>query len=265
MSDLLSQKNGGFNAYPDRTQTKTFFRSTERFTKTVTVASGQVLKAYSFLESKSTGKVVAHRGLTEAAQVTFTALTAGQVLTLGGLTYTDGGAGTTGAELAAAWAGIADGGAGVDPSTGTFSNALAGWSTEAVNSTTVVFNSSVTNTNPADLAASGNGAGAATIVTSQGSTSFPEIAGVLCFDVDASIADTKASAFTKASFWADALVWGVDISVDTIPLADGTTKAVTAYDTGCSGTSETSNLFKQKFVDGSDFKELGFLSTGETA
>jgi len=153
-----NQKSGGFDAYADNVQDKTFFRATERFTKTVTVKSGEVLKAFSFLETDSDGKDVAYSSL-----------------------------------------------------------------------------------------------------------GLQTISGVTCFDVDATGGDVKASAFTKASFWQEALVWKVDIATDTIDLADGTTIAVTAYDTGASGTTAASDLLKQKFVDGSGFAELGFLSAGETA
>jgi len=44
--------------------------------------------------------------VTESSEVTFGALTAGQSLTIGGLTYTDGGAGSDAATVAAAFAGI---------------------------------------------------------------------------------------------------------------------------------------------------------------
>lgn len=265
MSELLSQKNGGWNAYPDNTQKKVFFRALDRFTKTVTVASGQVLKAYTFLETNASGKVVAHSGLSESAHVTFTALTAGQTLILAGLTFTAGGSGTTAAQLGTAWAGLSAGYTGGAVTGGTFTGTLTGYNTEAVDADTVVFNAASANTNATDVAATGTGAAAATITIVQGDTSLTPPAGVLCFDVDASSADVKASAFTRASFWADALIWAVDTSVDTITLADGTTVACTSYNTGCSGTSEASNLLKQKFVDGTDFKELGFLSAGETA
>jgi len=262
---FYSEKNGGFNAYPDRTQRKIFFRTTDRFTKTVTVKSGQVLKALSFLESDATGKVVAHSGLTESAHITFTALTSGQTLIMAGLTFTAGASGTTATQLATAWAGLTDGYAGGSVPGGTFTGTLTGYSTEKVDTDTVVFNATSANTNATDVAATGTGAAAATITIVQGDTTLAPIAGVLCFDVDASASDVKASAFDDASFWADALVWAVDTAVDTITLSDGTTKACTTYNTGCYGTSEASNLLKQKFVDNSGFSELGFLSAGEIA
>lgn len=268
MVDYTSQKDGGFTTYPDRSKQRIYFRATERFTKPITIASGQVLKAFSFLESNAAGKGIAHSGLSESVHVTFTALTAAQTLILGGLTYTDGGSGTSGAQLAAAFANIADGGAGVDPSTGTFSGALTGWYTEDIegDTDTVIFNAASAATNVTDLAATGTGAAAATLDIEQGAATVAPIAGVLCFDVDASSADVKATAFTRASFWQDALVWAVDPSVDKITLADGvTTVACTPYNTGCFGDSEASHAAKRKLVEGSGFMELGFLSAGEVA
>ena len=152
----MTDFNGGFASYPDRTTKKIFFRADDRETKTVTIKSGQVIKALSFLETDVAGKCVAHSDLT--------------------------------ASLAA----------------GT------------------------------------------------------KIAGVLAFDVDASAGDVEASAFTEASFWADALVWSVNVLTDTVTKYDGSTVAVTAYNTAC-----TTNLLKQKFVENSEFETLGFLSAGE--
>ena len=82
---------------------------------------------------------------------------------------------------------------------------------------------------------------------------------ILAMDVDATAGDVQATAFTKCSFWADALVWSVDIATDIITLADGTEVACTAYD-----TSASTDLLKQKLVDGTGFSELGFLTAGES-
>ena len=152
----MAELNGGWSDYPDRVTKKIFFRADDRETKTVTIKSGQVIKALSFLESDSAGKMIAHSSLTAS-------LVAGT-----------------------------------------------------------------------------------------------KIGGVLLFDVDASAGDVEATAYVEASFWASALIWSVNIATDTITLFDGTTKAVTAYDTGC-----TTNLLKQKFVENSEFESLGFLSAGE--
>jgi len=148
----MADYNGGFVNYPDRVTKKTFFRADDRQTKTVTIKSGQVLKALSFVETDSAGKAIAHSGV------------------VGG----------------------------------------------------------------------------------------KKIAGVTVFDVDASAGDVEASIYTEASFWASALVWSVDALTQTIDKFDGTTVAVTAYDTGC-----TTDLLKQKFVEGTEFEPLGFLTAGE--
>jgi len=258
-----SQKNGGFDVYPDNVKKKTFFRANDRYTKPVTVKAGQVLKAFSFLETDATGKVIAHSGLSESAQVTFTALTAGQTLAMAGLTFTAGSSGTTAVQLATVWSGLSAGYTGGTVAGGVFSGTLTGYNTEKVDTDTVIFNAVSAKTNATDVAATGTGASSATITIVQGSTSFSPIAGVLAFDVDASASDVEATAFDDASFWADALIWAVDPAVDTITLSDGTTKAVTTYNTGCFGTSKASNLLKQKFVENSGFSELGFLTAGE--
>lgn len=152
----MATNNGAYLDYPDYTPEAIFFRSSPRATKVVTVKSGQVLKARSFIETVTTvgadkGKAIAH---------------------------------------------------------------------------------------------SGNAA--------------KKIAGVTLYDVDASAGDVEIAVYTEASFWADALVWSVNVGTDTITLPDGTTKAVTAYDTGA-----TTDLTKQQFVEGSEFEPLGFTKAGE--
>ena len=152
----MADYNGGFYSNPNRVTKKIFFSSEDRNTKTVTVKSGQVLKALSFVVSDADGKVIAHPTLTAA-------LTAGT-----------------------------------------------------------------------------------------------KVSGVLAFDVDASAGDVQATAYTEASFWADALVWSVNVATDVVTKVDGTTVACTAYNTAC-----TTDLLKQKLVEGTEFTELGFLSAGE--
>lgn len=269
----MAEYNGGWSSYPDRVTKKIFFRAGDRETKTVTIKSGQVIKALSFLETDSAGKAIAHGGLVESATATFgTALTSGQTSIIAGLTFTAGSAGTTTAQLATVWSGIADGtgyvaaaaailAAGIATTVGTFTaGTLTGYSTTLVSTNKIRFDAT-TAASATDVAATGTGT-APTIVISQ-FAALNKIAGVLLFDVDASAGDVDATAYTEASFWASALTWAVDVAVDTITLVDGTTKAVTAYNTGCAGTSATSNLLKQKFVENSEFEPLGFLSAGE--
>ena len=97
-------------------------------------------------------------GVTEKGSVAFAvALTAGQTVSLGGLTYTSTGA-TTAAQLATAFASLSNGAiTGGGTGTGTYSGTLSGWSTGAVATGTVVFTSSTATTNVTDLAATGTG------------------------------------------------------------------------------------------------------------
>jgi len=94
----------------------------------------------------------------ETAKVTFSALTAGQTVILGGITVTAGGSGATAVEVAAAFKSIATGsggdatGANIASAAGT----LTGWTSGPASGNAVTF-SSVTNGNVADLANTGTG------------------------------------------------------------------------------------------------------------
>ena len=266
----MANNNGAWKDYDNVVPKRIWFRSEGRATKTITIKSGQVLKALSFIETNTAGKGIAHGPITEGATAKFAAITAGQTVILGGLTWTAGGSGTTAAQLTTAWKDIAvgTGYAALSARTGGGSftaGTLTGFSTETFEDeeATVMFNSSAPLTNPTDLAATGTGAASVTIVVVSGSTTFNKIAGVTVYDVDASSADVDAAVYTEGSFWADALVWAVDPAVDTITKEDGSTVACTTYNTGAYGTSAASNLLKQKFVEGSEFEPLGFLKAGE--
>ena len=270
--------NGGWNIYPDWKIQRKFSRPGEcKETQTVTVKSGQVLKAGTFVESIQTGgadkgKVVAHAGLAESAIVTFKALLAGTTLTLGNLTWTAGASGSTPAQLQAAWKNIAvgTGYAALASITdgGTFTGGtLTGWSTLVRYGTTdaVTFTSSTAASNVTDLAASGTGT-APTISKVDGSTTFNKVVGLLCFDVNASAGDVDASVYTEGSFWADAgdwIVWAADPSVDVVNNSDGTTTAVTAYNTGVLAIdAATTRRLKLQFVEGTEI-DLSFSKLGE--
>ena len=103
--------------------------------------------------------VYRNAGTYETAQVRFgAALTAGQTIILGGLTYTSTGATTT-AQLSAAFANLAVGATtGVGTATGTYSGTLTGYSTGDVlhSGTDVLFTASTVG-NKTDLAATGTG------------------------------------------------------------------------------------------------------------
>lgn len=121
------------------------------------------------LDAKDGILVVRNAGTFETATVDFdTALTAGQTMILGGLTYTSTGA-TTADELATAFANLADGATtGAGTATGSYSGALTGYSTGAnLGSGRVVFTASTVG-NKTDLAATGTGT-APTITVVNGS------------------------------------------------------------------------------------------------
>ena len=269
----MTDYNGAYQTYADKTSSKVFFRAEDTHTETVTIVSGQVLKKRTFLETNAAGKAIAHSGIIEKAVVTFpTKVDTGETVIIAGLTFTAGSNSTTlKAELAAAWAGLPDGttaaqaniinASRVSAAIGTFTaGTLTGYKTK-VNSTagTVLF-VSTTSGNVTDLTVTGTGDASSVAVTA---VSGNKVCGILLFDVDASGGDVDATAYTEASFWADALVWSVNPAVDTITLADGTTKACTEYDTGCGGTTAAAILLQKKFVEGTEFESLGFLKAGE--
>ena len=103
--------------------------------------------------------VVRNAGSFETATAKFVALTTGQTMIIGGLTYTSTGA-TTAAQLAAAFANLAVGATtGAGAATGSYSGALAGYSTGAVvgdNLDTVVFTASTVG-NKTNLSSTGTG------------------------------------------------------------------------------------------------------------
>jgi len=85
----------------------------------------------------------------------FPQLSAGQRLTIGGLTFTAGSSGTTAAETAAAFANLANGATGGLSTKGTYTGTMSGWSSGAVsgsgNSSSLVFTSATSNSNVSDL------------------------------------------------------------------------------------------------------------------
>lgn len=273
----MATNNGAFVDYADATRPRTFFRASDRATKTITIKSGQVLKAKSFLETDTTGKAIAHSGINEVATVTFpTKVDTGETVIIAGLTFTAGtNATTTQAQLVAAWKNLPAGitaanantaqGTAVSAEIGTFTaGTLTGYSSDtSATAGSVDFRSTTPNAGVTDLTVTGTGDASSVTVVALNDP-MKKIAGVTIYDVDASGGDVDAEVYTEASFWADALVWAVDVDTDTITLFDGTTKAVTHYNTGCAGTSAAAILLQKKFVEGTEFEELGFLTAGES-
>jgi flagellin len=120
----------------------------------------------------STGETIAMQGIlnnsavTETSAVTFNAMTAGQSITLGGLTYTATAANTA-AEAAAAFVSLTNGAttkAGI--TTGTYSGTLSGFASGTLSGTaTVTFTSASTGTNVTNMPISGSGTLPSVVVT----------------------------------------------------------------------------------------------------
>ncbi|MEI6601573.1 MAG: flagellar filament capping protein FliD [Comamonadaceae bacterium] len=97
------------------------------------------------------------RGVTESTALSFTALKAGQSVTIGGLTYTATLA-TTAEQLAAAFASLSAGATtGAGTATGSYSGTLTGFATGAVTGSTVTATSSTANADVTDLAITNTG------------------------------------------------------------------------------------------------------------
>jgi hypothetical protein len=274
----MTTLNGGYYGFDARVSSNVFKGANSHKTKKVTVKSGQVLKALSFIQSDVNGKQIAHTGLSEANLVTFAAITTGQTLILGGLTFTAGSGAPTAAQLVTIWSNLSAGmtaaaantqilAAGIVAATiGTFTAGTFGsWNTTSYSATKVMFTSTTALSNVTTIVDSGT-ATDPVVVAVEGVTTFPRISGLTIYDVDATNGDVVAEVFTDATLWASAITWDVDPAVDTITLFDGTTRAVTAYNTGTNGFNKASTeLLQAKFVEASEFDNLGFLSLGEIA
>lgn len=105
-------------------------------------------------------------GVTETSQVSFSDLTAGDSVTIGGLTLT---ANThlTGAEVAAAFSGLSEGSTGTGTSDYAFTGMLAGWSTGVSTSNSITATSTTSNRNVEDLEVAATGT-LPTVVTVNG-------------------------------------------------------------------------------------------------
>jgi S-layer protein len=273
--------NGGFYSYAPRSASNIFFRAEETKSSTVTVKSGQVLKALSFVESDVDGKVIAHSGFVESAIVTFATITTGQTLILAGLTFTAGSGSVTAAELVTIWKDLPVGitaananllllGRGISATVkGTFTaGTLAQYSTAVADATNaVIFTGYQAFTALTDVGDTGTATNPVVTLHANVTAKAP-IAGVLLYDVDASAGDVEAEVFKEASFWAASLNWYTDSTATTgevMTKSDGTTVAYTAYNIGITGTMAEVKRLQAKFVEGTEFEPLGFLSLGEIA
>ena len=118
----------------------------------------------------STGETIAMQGIlnnsavTETSAVTFNAMTTGQSITLGGLTYTATAANTA-AQAAAAFASLSNGATAGVTTYGSFSGTLSGFASGAVSTSTVTFTSASTGTNVTNMPISGSGTLPSVVVT----------------------------------------------------------------------------------------------------
>jgi len=258
--------NGGFTSLGRKTYNYVI-RGAEPpvATRAVTVASGQVLKAMSWVESNTAGKLIAHAPLVEVASIEFAAIDAAETIILGGLTWTAGGSGTTAAQLATAFASIADSTGYADLADrtdgGSFTaGTLTGWDTQEVEADgiTVLF-TATTAAAMTDLADTGTGDDPTVTIVQYAASN--KVAGLLAMDVNATSGDTEAQMYISGNFWEEAINWGVNVAVDTVENSDGTTTACTAYETGC-----YTSLLRQKLVEqaagGTNF-QIGTFTDGE--
>jgi hypothetical protein len=204
-------------------------------TQKIVVKSGQVLKARSWLQADTAGKMIAKAPVVEIGTVVFGAITSGQTVILGGLTWTAGGSGTTAAQLATAWAGITAGAThtslagrtgGGSFTAGTFT---AQYNTIQTSVNTVVFYG-ITTGNLTDIASTGTGAASAVVTVVVASTA--PVEGLLAMDVDATAGDVEAQMYLSGNFWTESILWGVVPTVDVVTSSAGVNVAVTAYETG---------------------------------
>lgn len=260
----------GVVTFDDKVETQLFSRASDICTETVTVVSGQVLKARSLVESNGVGKVTAHTGLAEKAVITFpTKVDTGETVIIAGLTFTAGSnATTTKAQLASAWANLPVGTTAAQANTlnasaisteiGTFTaGTLTGYKTKTGETAGTVLFVSTTGGGVTDLTVTGTGDASSVSVTAVNSP-VKLVKGALVFDVNASDGDVEASIYKEARFWNTALVWEANIATDTITLPDGTTKACTEYDTGTADNF----ILQKKLLEGSKI-EIDAHKTGE--
>lgn len=190
----------------------------------------------------STGETIPMQGIlnnsavTETSAVTFNAMTTGQSITLGGLTYTATAANTA-AQAAAAFASLANGATTGVTTYGSFSGTLSGFSSGAVSTSTVTFTSASTGTNVTNMPISGSGTLPSVVVT-QGAP-----AGSITFIKDSGsnakvISDDLVYAFKKSDATAATLTsraFSYSVSVEgSIPALRAGDLKINSIDIGAS-------------------------------
>ncbi|MCX7259450.1 MAG: hypothetical protein NTU46_03770, partial [Burkholderiales bacterium] len=190
----------------------------------------------------STGETIPMQGIlnniavTETSAVTFNAMTAGQSITLGGLTYTATAANTA-AEVAAAFENLSNGATTGVTTNGSFSGTLSGFASGAVATSTVTFTSASTGTNVTNMPISGSGTLPSVVVT-QGAP-----AGSITFIKDSGsnakvISDDLVYAFKKSDATAATLssrAFSYSVSVEgSIPALRAGDLKINSIDIGAS-------------------------------
>lgn len=251
----MANTNGVYTFTPKVTK-RTFKGGTPRTTRPVKIASGQVLKAWTILETDANGECVAHSGMNEKALVTLpTKIDATETQIIAGLTFTAT-VQVNQADLVKAWSGLTAGmtstqANALNPVTGgSFtSGTLTGYDTyKSSTANSVLFVSTTPNAGVTDLTVTGTG-DASTVTVTSVNAPLKNVAGILCKDVDASGGAISASAYVEATIFDEALVWKNNPASDTITLSDLTTKAVTDYVTGATTDSLKRKLFETSNIN----------------
>jgi len=230
------------------------------FTETlsaVTVTGNASTANVTVTQDKTVATANATAAVTESNVFTFGALTAGQTLTVGGLTLTDDGTGATNAEVAAAFASLANGATAGNAGVGAFTGALTGWSISALTGVTAVVTSATAATNVADLAFSGTGSAASSLVKTNAAAAIEGVVGVTNGAVtinDVNAASTSAAGVittvTLNNYGASTINSGALTTVNlsgtagTLGVTGGalTTPAVTTLGLNVNGVSGTNSI-----------------------
>jgi len=238
------QQDAGFKNYPLRTTNRPFV---PECSETITVASGQVLKARSFVKSNASGKMIAGGNISEYAKLVLSGTLADTDTAIaGGLTVTATGGVVTAAQVITAL--VTGANVGFAVVTGT----LSGWTLVADPSSTATLWAYATTgiTNVTDFAVTGtNTSLTETVTTVAGSTTFQKPSGILAMDVDATSGDVVTTMYTEVYAYESEVIWGVDVAVDVITKADATTVACTAYNTGA-----VTPLLRKMYVESTEFE-----------
>ena len=219
----------------------------------VTVTGTAATTAVTVTQAAAVGAVdtaLAIAAVTESSAVTFNVLKAGDSLAVGGLVFKAGAANLTAAQVAAAFASLADGATQGNSVLGTYSGAVSGWTSGAVSTASVAFTS--TATGPQTNLSAG-------VVLTNTSTfsvapTYVEVDGVAVFaatgkggivggavtinDVNA-LSTTKAGVITSATLDGYGATGVASNSLATLSLANSA-KAVTIYNDKTSGLGATS-------------------------